>query len=47
VIVYCGDGSTRGPEAAHLLAQAGFTQAANLRPGFSGWRDAGLPTERG
>jgi rhodanese-related sulfurtransferase len=44
IVVYCGDGSTRGPEAAHLLTQAGFIQTVNLRPGVAGWRRAGLPT---
>src|SRR3989442_12167529 len=44
IVVYCGDGSTRGPEAAHLLTQAGFIQTVNLRPGLEGWRRAGLPT---
>ena len=46
IVVYCGDGSTRGPEAAHLLTQAGFIQTVNLRPGLEGWRRAGLPTSR-
>ena len=45
IVVYCGDGSTLGPEAAHLLTQAGFTQVVNLKPGFSGWREAGLPVK--
>lgn len=44
VVVYCGDGSARGPEAAHLLTRAGFVQTVNLRPGIEGWRRAGLPT---
>jgi rhodanese-related sulfurtransferase len=44
IVVYCGDGSTRGPEAAHLLTQAGLIQTVNLRPGVAGWRRAGLPT---
>lgn len=44
IVVYCGDGSSRGPEAAHILTQAGFIQTVNLRPGIEGWRRAGLPT---
>jgi rhodanese-related sulfurtransferase len=44
VIVYCGNGSTRGPEATTLLNNAGFAQAVNMKSGFEGWRNAGLPT---
>jgi len=44
IVVYCGDGSTTGPEAAALLSQAGFTDVVNLERGFEGWRSAGLPT---
>jgi len=44
IVVYCGDGSTTGPEAAALLSQAGFTGVVNLERGFEGWRSAGLPT---
>ena len=47
IIVYCGDGSTRGPEAAALLNKAGFAGAVNLKPGIEGWRSAGLPTATG
>lgn len=43
IVVYCGRGSRLGPEAAHVLTQAGFTQVVNLRPGIEGWRAAGLP----
>ena len=46
IIVYCGDGSTRGPEAAALLNKAGFAGAVNLKPGIEGWRSAGLPTTK-
>lgn len=45
IVVYCGNGSYRGPEAVQLLANAGFTNVVNLAPGFSGWRDAGLPVK--
>ena len=44
IVVYCGDGSTSGPEAAALLSRAGFANVVNLRDGFESWRSAGLPT---
>ena len=47
VIVYCGDGSTLGPSATHVLNQAGFAGAVNLKPGFQNWVAAGLPVEQG
>ena len=47
VVVYCGNGSSRGPEAVQILSDNGFAQPLNLEAGFSGWRGAGLPTERG
>jgi len=43
IVVYCGNGSTRGPEAAQILTQAGFAHVVNLQPGIEGWRAAGLP----
>ena len=43
IVVYCGNGTSRGPRAAHILAQAGFTQVVNLEPGIEGWRAAKLP----
>jgi rhodanese-related sulfurtransferase len=46
IVVYCGDGSTSGPEAAALLSRAGFANVVNLRDGFESWRSAGLPTAR-
>lgn len=46
VVVYCGNGSSRGPEAAALLGRAGFAKVVNLRYGIEGWRSAGLPTEK-
>ena len=46
IVVYCGDGGTRGPEATAKLNSAGFAQAVNLKSGFEGWRNAGLPTAR-
>ena len=47
IVVYCGDGSTLGPEGTHTLNQAGFAGAVNLKPGLKGWADAGLPIEHG
>lgn len=44
IVVYCGDGSTTGPEAAALLGRAGFSDVVNLERGFEGWRSARLPT---
>lgn len=46
IVVYCGDGSTRGPKATSTLNNAGFAQAVNLRSGIESWRNAGLPTAR-
>ncbi len=43
IVVYCGSGTSRGPKAAQLLTEAGFTRAVNLQPGIEGWRAAGLP----
>lgn len=43
IVVYCGNGTTRGPEAARILTQAGFTRVVNLGPGIEGWSAAGLP----
>ena len=43
IVVYCGNGSTLGPEATQLLNKAGYAQAVNLKEGIEGWRRAGLP----
>jgi rhodanese-related sulfurtransferase len=43
IVVYCGNGSRLGPEAAHVLTQGGYTHVVNLQPGIEGWRAAGLP----
>lgn len=43
IVVYCGNGSGLGPEAAHVLTQAGFQHVVNLEPGIEGWRKARLP----
>ena len=47
IVVYCGNGTTIGPEGTHVLNKAGYTQAVNLKPGIEGWAAAGLPIERG
>ena len=46
ILVYCGDGLTIGPEATHLLNQAGYINAVNLKQGIEGWAAAGLPVEK-
>ena len=43
IVVYCGEGSTRGPDAVALLNKAGFRDVVNLAPGFAGWKEAGRP----
>jgi rhodanese-related sulfurtransferase len=47
IVVYCGYGTTRGPRAAQILADAGFTHVVNLAAGFESWRDARLPVVAG
>ena len=47
IVVNCGEGSTYGPEGTHVLNQAGFTGAANLKGGIQGWKSAGFPVEKG
>ena len=47
IVVYCGDGTTLGPEGTHVLNKAGFSGAVNLKPGIQGWASAGLPIEQG
>lgn len=44
VVVYCGDGSSRGQRGTDVLNQAGFTRAVNLEGGLPAWRAANLPT---
>ena len=43
ILVYCNEGIAHGPEAAHLLNEAGFSKAVNLRSGIEGWANAGFP----
>lgn len=47
IVVNCGEGSTYGPEGTHVLNQAGFTGAANLKGGIDGWKSAGFPVTKG
>lgn len=42
VVVYCNDGSTRGPRATKQLNDAGFFKAMNLKGGVEGWKRASL-----
>lgn len=44
IVVYCGDGARRGPEATAILNQAGHANAVNLKGGIEGWRSQGLAT---
>lgn len=46
MVVYCNDGIATGPEAIHLLREAGFNKAAHLRSGIEGWAGAGLPVAK-
>ena len=42
VVVYCNDGSTRGPRATKMLNDAGYPNAKNLKGGAEGWKNANL-----
>jgi rhodanese-related sulfurtransferase len=44
VVVYCGSGA-RSALAARTLKEMGIAVAANLKGGFSAWRDAGGEVE--
>jgi rhodanese-related sulfurtransferase len=44
IVVYCNEGTNRGPRGTALLNEAGYTQAVNLKTGIEGWRAANLPT---
>ena len=46
VVLQCQSGA-RSAIAASLLQAHGVSRVINLAGGFSGWRDAGLPVERG
>jgi rhodanese-related sulfurtransferase len=45
IIVYC-QGGTRSRAAARFLAQAGYTQVADLSGGLEGWQRNRLPVLR-
>ena len=47
IVIYCNRGRHQGPEATHILNQAGYTNAVNLKSGIEGWAEAGLPIEKG
>ena len=44
IVVYCNEGTLRGPKGTALLNEAGYTNAVNLKTGIEGWRAANLPT---
>lgn len=46
-VIYCGDGSTLGPEGTRVLNEAGHPSAKNLAAGLSGWKAAGHPVASG
>jgi rhodanese-related sulfurtransferase len=43
IVVYCGDGSTRGPRATAMLNEHGYVHAVNVKGGYQGWQKAGYP----
>lgn len=45
IVVYCGEGTSLGPEGTKLLNKAGYSAAVNLKSGISGWADSGLPVQ--
>ena len=45
IVVYCNEGTRRGPEGTALLNNAGYSGAVNLKSGIEGWRAANLPTQ--
>ena len=47
LVIYCGDGSTLGPEGTRVLNNAGHPAAKNLAAGFSAWKAAGHPVASG
>lgn len=47
LVVYCGDGSTLGPQGTKVLNDAGRPDARNLTGGYSGWKAAGHPVATG
>jgi rhodanese-related sulfurtransferase len=45
IVVYCNEGTNRGPKGTAVLNEAGYSQAVNLKSGIEGWRAANLPTQ--
>jgi len=46
IVVYCGEGTSLGPEGTLALNRAGYSGAVNLKSGISGWADSGLPVQK-
>lgn len=46
-VVYCGNGSNLGPQAARALTAAGHPATRNLGAGYSAWKAAGHPVATG
>lgn len=44
IIVYCNEGSNRGPRATQQLNNAGFQRAVNLKGGLQSWKSAKFQT---
>jgi len=46
-VIYCGDGSTLGPQGTQVLTDAGHPATKNLSGGLPGWKAAGHPVAAG
>jgi len=46
-VIYCGDGSTLGPQGTQVLTDAGHPATKNLSEGLPGWKAAGHPVAAG
>ena len=46
-VIYCGDGSTLGPQGTQVLTDAGHPATKNLEGGLPGWKAAGQPVAAG
>ncbi|HSY33581.1 MAG TPA: rhodanese-like domain-containing protein [Verrucomicrobiae bacterium] len=46
LVLYCG-GGFRSALVAESLQKMGYTNVESMDGGWKGWRDAGLPTEKG
>jgi len=46
LVLYCG-GGFRSALVAENLQKMGYTKVESMDGGWRGWRDAGLPTEKG